>query len=263
MSNLDIVQGYRVPIAKKYGINVAIVYEKVQFWADRGKRGDGWVYKTYADMEDETALSTKQIGLAYKKLCESGVIETKVMKVGKTPTLHFRLIQKAKSIEIAKRQSPINTEKTTENNNTHDSSNSSDISFGGEKEIKKEKEAAHDGTHANCRDCGTNPRTDHLNELIQIVNPREKATQERIRMLNARRKDYSFDEIRAAAQAFSKSEWHKENKQMSIDNLLAPSKFGRWYQAGQEGGGENIVTSDGKVWTPEMREKLLREQRGY
>lgn len=244
MSNLDIVQGYRVPIAKKYGISVAIVYEKVQFWADRGGRGDGWVYKTYADMEDETALTTKQIGLAYKKLRDAGVIETKVMKVGKTPTLHFRLVQKAKSMENAKRQSPINTENNQKSNNIVDPG----ISFGD-----------------NSVSSGPAAATAWLlNELIQIVNPREKPTAVRIRMLSGRLKDkYTPDEITAAARAFSKSEWHIEHKQMSIDNLLAPSKFGRWFQAGQESSGGNVVTSDGKVWTPEMLEKVRREQRGY
>lgn len=70
--------------------------------------------------------------------------------------------------------------------------------------------------------------------LISIINPREKATTDRVRKLNARLREYTEEEIIKAAKAFSKSDWHKENKQMSIDNLLAPSKFGRWYAASQE-----------------------------
>lgn len=73
-----------------------------------------------------------------------------------------------------------------------------------------------------------------LQELIEIINPREKATQDRVRQVNARLKEYEREEIVAAATAFSKSEWHKENKQMSVDNLLRPSKFGRWYAQSQE-----------------------------
>jgi DNA-binding transcriptional regulator YhcF (GntR family) len=71
-----------------------------------------------------------------------------------------------------------------------------------------------------------------LEELIALVNPKEKATEDRLRLLSARLKEYSFGEIINAAHAFSRSEWHRENGQMSIDNLLRPSKFGRWYAEG-------------------------------
>lgn len=73
-----------------------------------------------------------------------------------------------------------------------------------------------------------------LKELIEIVNPKEKPIDSRVRILNDRLKDYEFDEIKHSAVVFSTSEWHKQNKQMSIDNLLAPSKFGRWYAQSQE-----------------------------
>ena len=73
-----------------------------------------------------------------------------------------------------------------------------------------------------------------LSQLIEIVNPREKVTESRLRDLRGRLKEYGREEIVAAAVAFSKSEWHIDNKQMSIDNLLRPSKFGRWYAQSQE-----------------------------
>lgn len=70
-----------------------------------------------------------------------------------------------------------------------------------------------------------------LDQLMKIVNPREKATAGRLTLLRGRKKDkYSFDEIKNAAIEFSYSKWHKENNQMTIDNLLRPSKFGNWYQ---------------------------------
>lgn len=73
-----------------------------------------------------------------------------------------------------------------------------------------------------------------LDQIIALVNPREKINDARRRMFNARLKEYSFEEIRNAAYAFSKSEWHKENGRMSVDYLLAPSKFGHWYLEGQK-----------------------------
>lgn len=83
--------------------------------------------------------------------------------------------------------------------------------------------------------------TAFLEDLISRVNPREKPTEARQRLLNARLKEYSQEEILKAAVAFSKSDWHKENGQMTIDNLLAPSKFGRWYTAGLN---EKVVTKE-------------------
>ena len=74
-----------------------------------------------------------------------------------------------------------------------------------------------------------------LNQIIAIINPLEKPTDSRLHVLNGRLKEgYTATEILAAAKELSKSEWHRDNKQMSVDNLLAPSKFGRWYQAAKD-----------------------------
>jgi Helix-turn-helix domain len=86
---------------------------------------------------------------------------------------------------------------------------------------------------------GTGPRTAPaprpvLEDIIQIVNPREKVTTDRLKNISARLKEYTVEEITAAAKAFSKSTWHRENNQMSIDNLIRASKFGRWYAEGAE-----------------------------
>lgn len=212
----DTVQGYRLAVAKKYGVNVAIIYDKVIFWGRRGHRNDGWVFKSYAEMEDETALSTHQIGLAYKKLRDLGVIETKVMKVGKVPTLHFRLFKNAKSMENQKTQSPINKQNTTQNNG-HLS-----VSF--------------DGTEQPSAGVVEDTSKALLEDIIKIINPREIVTTQRLRQMNGRLKDVSndTDSVRKAAVAFSKSAWHKENKQMTVDNLLAPSKFGKWHTLGRD-----------------------------
>lgn len=73
-----------------------------------------------------------------------------------------------------------------------------------------------------------------LVQLIQIVNPREKPTATRQRELNGRLKEYTEEEIIAAAHAFTKSEWHRDNNQVSIDNVIRASKIGRWHNAAQE-----------------------------
>lgn len=70
-----------------------------------------------------------------------------------------------------------------------------------------------------------------LQQVINIINPAQKITDARLRALNARLKDYSVDEVLAAAKRFAKDEWRNrpENKKFkSVDYLLAPSKFSRW-----------------------------------
>jgi hypothetical protein len=110
-----------------------------------------------------------------------------------------------------------------------------------------------------------------LFNLISLVNPKEKVTADRIRALNGRLKDYTPEEIINAARAFSKSKWHRENKQMSIDNLLAPSKFGRWHSQADAPGTPEAPVPDyyedetGKYWkgekiTPENQDRIVKER---
>lgn len=79
----------------------------------------------------------------------------------------------------------------------------------------------------------TDKTKETLLAAIAIVNPIEKATESRMSLMRARLKEYTPDEILASAKALSKSEWHRQNKQMSIDNLIRPSKIGRWYNESQ------------------------------
>lgn len=100
-----------------------------------------------------------------------------------------------------------------------------------------------------------------LKELIQIVNPNERPTEDRQRMLNGRLKEYTIGEIKGAARALHRSTWHRENKQMSIDNLLAPKKFGRWYAQRSETADDVRIIDDENMSMAE-REKLLKERMG-
>jgi hypothetical protein len=70
---------------------------------------------------------------------------------------------------------------------------------------------------------------DLLKNLIQIINPKEKPTADRVKMVHARLVDYTPDELIASAKELAKSEWHRDNGEMSIDNLIRPSKIGRWF----------------------------------
>lgn len=84
-------------------------------------------------------------------------------------------------------------------------------------------------------------KSDILQQVIDIINPAQKITDARLRALNARLKDYSVDEVLAAAKRFAKDEWRNrpENKKFkSVDYLLAPSKFSRWAEMSDEDANE-------------------------
>jgi hypothetical protein len=93
------------------------------------------------------------------------------------------------------------------------------------------------------------------------IHPKEKATEARLRILNGRIKDgYSADDILGAAKAFSHSTWHRENKQMSIDNLIAPSKFGRWFAQKDEPNRSGPIKKEDRAISPEEMDKIAEQE---
>ena len=104
------VQGYIVEIAEEINLSAAVVLNQLRFWSQRGKRDDGWVYKTHEELGDELGISKKQVMGAYTSLEEAGYIETKVMQVSGRPTKHFRLLQKV-TLESDKRELSMESDK--------------------------------------------------------------------------------------------------------------------------------------------------------
>lgn len=99
-------------LADKIGINAAIVYNELSFWNGRGKREDGWVYKTYREMTERLPLSQSTIQRAYKALEAQGFLETKVMKVGETPMLHYKLT-KSDIVKLTISREPVKLTKSS------------------------------------------------------------------------------------------------------------------------------------------------------
>lgn len=147
------------------------------------------------------------------------------------------------------RPSPTNTiYKTTNSKNTDDNlhtyANSADAPFADD--YKGESAGQHTNTssllstqeHTYGRSAKSQETVSILQQVIDIINPAQKITDTRLRALNARLKEYSVDEVLAAARRFAKDEWRNrpENKKFkSVDYLLAPSKFSRWAEATDEG----------------------------
>lgn len=79
---------YHRPLIRKFGIVPGIFLGQLLYWQGRGSKGE-WVYKTQAEMKEETCLSRQNQETARKKLIEAGVLEEKL--AGIPAQLHFRV----------------------------------------------------------------------------------------------------------------------------------------------------------------------------
>lgn len=61
--------------------NAALILSQLVYWTGRQADPDGWIYKSYAEWEDEIFLSQKVVGTAVKKLKGLDVIETQVRMI--------------------------------------------------------------------------------------------------------------------------------------------------------------------------------------
>lgn len=73
------------------GISEAIYFQQLYYWHDKGKRDDGWIYKTKKEIEEETTLTRDQQDRIRTKLVKMGVLETKIIKANGSPTLHYKI----------------------------------------------------------------------------------------------------------------------------------------------------------------------------
>lgn len=250
MSDYSQTRSFNVGIACDTSIESAMIYDDLVY--AQKVFGEGYFFRSDEQMLKRFPMMSKNtIRRHVAKLVEAGYITTKVNKVHSTPKLHYHvekflntqneqkeIPKMGKSMEIPKMGKSL-----LEDNLKISKSDSISL---------EDNNSAADGRTGA-------PALPLLEQIIQIINPKEKATAERLRVLNGRLKDYSADEIIGSARAFSKSQWHKENKQMSVDNLLAPSKFGRWYavredQPANEFAEENV--------TIENQDEMVRRRMG-
>ena len=58
----------------------ALLLSQVIYWSDKTKRPDGFIYKTYAEWQEETGLNEYAIRKAANRLKRLGILETEVHK---------------------------------------------------------------------------------------------------------------------------------------------------------------------------------------
>ena len=78
--------GYNVDIAREFGINEAIVLNKLIYLHQIAKRGDGFTWYTAKDWKEHTGLSYYQVNKALQHLVNAGIVEVKNTYIQGTTT---------------------------------------------------------------------------------------------------------------------------------------------------------------------------------
>jgi hypothetical protein len=106
------VVGYSPDLARMVGgATTGIYFSQLLFLSDKGANPDGWVYKSEAEMGQETGLTKREQQTARRKLLALGVIT--IMRGGWKNTYHFKVLWEKLYHVIAgsKRPQNIATEK--------------------------------------------------------------------------------------------------------------------------------------------------------
>jgi hypothetical protein len=72
------------------GVTTGAYFSQLMFLSDKGNDPEGWIYKSEAEMSQETGLTKREQQTARKKLLNLGVIELK--RGGWRNTYHFRIV---------------------------------------------------------------------------------------------------------------------------------------------------------------------------
>lgn len=81
---------YQPGLANVLGsVNAAIILSQLLYWHTRGKRPDGFVFKTSEEMQNETGLSRSEQDHALKILLDLNIIEKKLAQI--PAKRHFRV----------------------------------------------------------------------------------------------------------------------------------------------------------------------------
>jgi len=97
---LDRVIAFHPILAKVLGgIEEAIYFQQLYFWSDKGKRTDGYIYKTKEEIYEETTITWRQQDRIRQNLVKKGYLKTKLIKANGSPTIHYKInvkmVQKA------------------------------------------------------------------------------------------------------------------------------------------------------------------------
>ncbi len=192
--------GYNVDIAREFGINEAIVLNKLVYLHQMAKRSDGFTWYTAKDWEKHTALSYYQVNKALQHLVDKGIVEVKNTYIQSTTT-------KAKHYRFILETSKSGSEETSKSVNNNAINNANNIVSNSEVDKK----------------------------LLDLLNQKTKRN---FRMLprgyKETLKQFSLKEIEEALDVLVEDDWHKGKihelrsdyllRASTIDNMLSKRK---------------------------------------
>ena len=205
--------GYNVDIAREFGINEAIVLNKLVYLHQMSKRSDGFTWYTAKDWEKHTALSYYQVNKALQHLVDKGIVEVKNTYIQSTTTKakHYRFILETSKSEIEETSVPIGFLETS----------------------KSEIEETSKSVNNNANNIVSNSEVDK--KLLDLLNQKTKRN---FRMLprgyKETLKQFSLEEIEEALDVLVEDDWHKGKihelrsdyllRASTIDNMLSKRK---------------------------------------
>lgn len=111
-------RSFNLGVAQELGVEAALLYDELCFWAGKGHRDDGWIYKTYEDLIARLPFMSEKVMRKYiTKLVDAGYIEKRIMKIfNGTAAMHFKIlttIGKLPNVSSGtdKREVPIESDK--------------------------------------------------------------------------------------------------------------------------------------------------------
>ena len=107
----------------KYGgdSDTGLFLSQLIYWCDKGKRKDGYIYKTNKEWQEELGLSGYRVRKARENLEKKGILKTKVKKANGNPTVHYKILKNAfvaSFLKYQQKENEINTEGMLNNRNS-------------------------------------------------------------------------------------------------------------------------------------------------
>lgn len=72
------------------GVTGALMLSQLVYWTGKERSGDGWIFKTQAELEEETGLTRAEQETARRRLVKIGVLKEKLE--GLPARLHFKIV---------------------------------------------------------------------------------------------------------------------------------------------------------------------------
>lgn len=194
-NNYNQSRSFNLGIAQDFDIATALLFDELSFWADKGKRTDGYIYKTIEELQERLPLSKYQINKAQNNLVETGFLEKKIMRANGSPTTHYRLL---KNLTLESKKTSLSESKKTSLSitATNTATNNKEQAF--PETIKQQAQELHEA----------------------LGHDTKVRSKEHYKKLKARLDTFTFDELKAVATKINQSEWHVSQGHNNLATML-------------------------------------------